>query len=286
MISPRTKSFAVLGHPIAHSLSPVMHNTAFESLGMDAVYLAFDVHPDRLMDSLSVMGDIGFCGLNLTVPLKEVAFRGIVQLDESAKLLGSVNTVKMTPGGLEGYSTDGDGFLRGIKEDFGLNVDKLSIFVLGCGGAGRAVSVACAMAGADRILLSDCDMARVEKLEAEIVSLPCKTRIQSVGPERTLWTKASLESDLVVHATPVGLRQDDTPLLGSDAFRAGQKLYDLIYMFPETELMKAARKSGAQTANGLNMLLSQGILSFSIWTGRDAPVEKMRQALQQAVYGQ
>ncbi|MFC1461222.1 shikimate dehydrogenase [Verrucomicrobiota bacterium] len=284
-ISSKTKPFAVLGHPIGHSLSPVMHNAAFAALDMNAVYLAFDVHPDRLMSTLPVMADLGFGGINLTVPLKEVAYRGISCLGESAKALGSVNTVKIGSGGLEGYSTDGEGFLRGIREAFDLSVEGLSIFVLGCGGAGRAVAVASAVAGADRLMLTDHDMNRAGKLESEIAGLASKVQAQTVASDLASWTRASLESDLVVHATPVGMRCDEDSLLGADAFRAGQAVYDLIYMFPETALMKVAREAGARVSNGLDMLLFQGVLSFSIWTGRDAPVEKMRQTLEQAVYG-
>ena len=285
MITPKTKPFAVLGHPIAHSLSPVMHNAAFESVGMDAVYLAFDVHPDKLMKSLSVMADLGFAGMNLTVPLKEVAFKGLTELDDSARRLGSVNTVKITSCGMEGYSTDGKGFLRGVKEAFDLSVDGLSIFVLGCGGAGRAVAISCAMAGAGRLLISDIDTSRVQKLEAEIHGLPANTQVDTVAPEKTLWTNASRETDLMIHATPVGLNKEDAPLLGPDAFRQGQCVYDLIYMSPETALMNAAQERGARVSNGLGMLLFQGVLSFSIWTGREAPVEVMRRVLQKAVYG-
>ena len=284
-ISPHTKPFAVLGHPITHSLSPVMHNSAFDAIGMDAVYLAFDVHPARLMDSLSVMAELGFVGINLTVPLKEIAFRGIDDLDDSARQLGSVNTVKAFGHGLTGYSTDGKGFLRGVKEAFDVSVAGLSIFILGCGGAGRAVAIACAMDGADRLLLSDCDISRVQKLESEIKALPCEIRVDTITPVQSSWANASRYADMMVHATPVGLKKEDVPLLGPDAFRPGQLVYDLIYRFPETALMKVALEGGAVVSNGLGMLLYQGALSFSIWTEMDAPVDVMRRALEQAVYG-
>lgn len=285
MITAETKLFAVLGHPIGHSLSPVMQNAAFEALGINALYLAFDVHPDRLMRTLAVMADLGFGGINLTVPLKEVAYRGISSLSESARVLGSVNTVKIGPGGLEGYSTDGEGFLRGVREVFDLSVEGLTVFVLGCGGAGRAVAVASAIAGADRVLVTDLDMSRAQKLEFEIAGLRCKARARAVALDPASRARASLESDLVVQATPVGMREDASPLLGSDAFRPGHRVYDLVYMFPETALMKVAREAGARVSNGLSMLLFQGVLSFSIWTGRDAPVEVMRRVLEEEVYG-
>lgn len=283
-ISAETELFAVLGHPIGHSLSPAMHNAAFEALEMNALYLAFDVAPERLMVTLGVMADLGFRGVNLTVPLKEEAFRGISKLSDSARILGSVNTVSMAAGGLEGHSTDGEGFARGVREAFDISLSGISIFVLGCGGAGRAVALAAAMKGADMIRLADLEMSRARRLESEITGVP-GGKACVVQPAGDAWTRASLDSDLVVQSTPVGMHEDEEPLLDSKAFRPGQYVYDLIYMFPETRLMKAAREAGAGASNGLGMLLFQGALAFSVWTGRDAPVDLMRRVLEEAVYG-
>ena len=284
-ISPATQKYAVLGHPIRHSLSPRMQNAAFEVLAMDALYLAFDVPPEKLMQTLPVMAELGFVGLNLTVPLKEVAFRGLTDLDEAARRLGSVNTVKITATGLKGFSTDGEGFLRAIREAFDLSVKGLSLFLLGCGGAGRAVAMACAAAGARRLMLADADSTRLAGLEADLRALGFKTDIVAVGTDPQAWRRACRETDLVVHATPMGMHTGEPAVLPPDAFRSGQRVYDLIYMFPETVLMRSAREAGALAANGLGMLLHQGALSFSIWTGREAPVAVMRCALEEAVYG-
>ncbi|MFH1968952.1 MAG: shikimate dehydrogenase [Verrucomicrobiota bacterium] len=283
-ISPSTTPYAVLGHPIRHSLSPRMQNASFEELAMDAVYLAFDVPPEKLMQTLPVMAELGFIGINLTVPLKEVAFRGLADIDEAARRLGSVNTVKITAGGLKGFSTDGEGFLRAIREAFDLSVKGLSLFLLGCGGAGRAVAMACAAAGVGRLMLADADGARLAGLEADLRTLGFKTGISSVGTEPQAWHRACREAELVVHATPMGMHTGEPSILPPDAFHSGQRVYDLIYMFPETVLMCAAREAGARTSNGLGMLMHQGALSFSIWTGREAPVAVMRRALEEAVY--
>ena len=135
-LSGHTKPYAVLGHPIGHTLSPVMHNASFQALGLDAIYLAFDVHPDRLMEVLPAMRDMGFGGVNLTVPLKEAAFRGLKELGPSAQWLGAVNTVEFRPDGtLKGHNTDGQGFLTALQEAFDLRVAGKRLFVLGCGGA-------------------------------------------------------------------------------------------------------------------------------------------------------
>lgn len=262
-----------------------MHNAAFQALKKEALYLAFDVAPARLLATLTSLAELGFIGVNLTIPLKEVAFQGIAHLDESARQLRSVNTVKFTSNGLEGFSTDGEGFLRAIQEDLQLSVANSTLFILGCGGAGRAVALAAARAGARRLLLADKNMLSVEKLTQELTSLPNPLVAQPLAPETTAWAQAGQAADLIVQATPCGMNPEEAAPLPPETFRPGQALYDLIYMFPETPLMRMARARGARAANGLGMLLHQGALSFTIWTGIQAPVPAMRQALEAAVYG-
>jgi shikimate dehydrogenase len=277
--------FAVLGHPIGHTLSPVMHNAAFESLNMDAIYLAFDVHPRRLLKVLEAMSQMGFRGVNLTIPLKEVAFRGLKDLDISSRRLGSVNTIQFRHGGkLKGYSTDGKGFLEAVREAFARPVAGMSIFILGTGGAGRAVALACAARNASAITLADIETARARRVASEIARMFPRVRVQCANTNTVTWKKECADADLVVQATPVGMKKTDTSLLPESAFRKGQMAYDLVYMYPQTAFMKAARKGGAKTSNGLGMLLHQGALSFEIWTGIKPPVEVMRKALEKRVY--
>ena len=285
-ISGHTKPFAVLGHPIGHTLSPVMHNAAFEHLGMDAIYLAFDSPPETLLSSLCALADLGFGGVNLTVPLKEIAFKGLADLDDSARALGAVNTVQFLPAGARGYNTDGQGFLAAVREAFAAGVAGKSVFVLGSGGAGRAVAIACAREGAQRIRLADLDAHRPAQVAKEIQAMAPHVAAETVAANPAAWAEASRQSELVVQATPVGMREGDAPaLLDGSAFRAGQLVFDLVYTAPETGFMKQARAGGARAANGLGMLLHQGAAAFSIWTGREAPLGVMRTALEAAVYG-
>lgn len=280
-ISGHTLPFAVLGHPVGHSLSPVMHNASISSLGMDAIYLAFDVHPDELMSVLPAMQKMGFKGVNLTVPLKEVAFNGITDLDESARTLGAVNTVEFqADGSMRGHNTDGTGFLTAIQESFGTGIAGLDVFVLGTGGAGRAVAITCAKAGAGSVTLADADKSRTKRVAAEIsAASACRVEICE-GDIR----EASLDAGLVIQATPVGMKPDERPLLSSEAFRKGQLVYDLIYMYPQTAFMQAAASAGAKSANGLNMLLHQGAAAFKIWTSVNPDINAMRRALEDSVY--
>ena len=279
-ISGHTKVFAVLGHPIGHTLSPVMHNAAFQALGMDAIYLAFDVHPDRLLSVLAAMKDMGLGGVNITVPLKEVAAKGLPQLDDSARLLGAVNTVKFMPDGMIGYNTDGAGFLQAVEEAFGESVAGKSVFICGAGGAGRAVALVCAGSGVRSLTIADTDPARPGNVAREIGAR------SGVGVKvASRWEAEAREADIVVQATPLGMKPGDPLPLKAEAFRSGQAVFDLVYMYPETAFMKAAKANGAQTANGLGMLLHQGVHAFEIWTGVKPPVDVMKKALEKVVYG-
>lgn len=283
-LSGHTRPYAVLGHPIGHTLSPVMHNASFEALGLDAIYLAFDVAPERLMEVLPSMQAMGFGGVNLTIPLKEVAFRGMENLDASARTLGAVNTVEFTEGGPVGHNTDGYGFLMAMEEAFGDSLSGASVFVLGCGGSGRAVALTAAGAGASRITLAGRTPAKPGEVALELARLYPELEVgQAVGNKEQV--AACRDADVVVQTTPVGMKASDAPLLGPEAFRKGQRAFDLIYMYPETAFMKQAREGGARTANGLGMLLHQGAKAFAIWSGRQADLAAMRQALQASVYG-
>lgn len=283
-LSGHTKPFAVLGHPIGHTLSPVMHNASMEKLGFDGIYLALDVHPDRLMEVLPSMALMGFAGVNLTVPHKEIAFRGLEKLDDSAKLFGAANTVEFTADGMVGHNTDGYGFLKALEEAFGKTVKGDSVFILGCGGAGRATALQSAVEGAATLVLADVDPERVRRLKEEINRVaPSVDVVEALCDCKK--AEVCRECDLVVQASPVGMKKDDPSLLPPEAFRKGQRVFDLIYMYPETALLTTAREAGADVANGLGMLLHQGARAFEIWTGTPPDVEAMRKALEDAVYG-
>ncbi|HBA84657.1 MAG TPA: shikimate dehydrogenase [Verrucomicrobia bacterium] len=282
-IGGQTKKFAVLGHPIGHTLSPVMHNAAIQALDWDAIYLAFDVHPDQLMNVLPAMQQMGFGGVNLTVPLKETAFKGLSRLDESARIMGAVNTVKFEPEGPKGYNTDGMGFLKAMEEAFGEGVAGKRMFVFGAGGAGRAVALAAAGEGVRSLALADVDIERCRRLAVELETQFMIAEIDIVTtPEAQL--EAAQSADIIVQATPVGMKTSDPSPLPPQAFHEGQRAFDLVYMYPETAFMKAAKAGGARIANGLGMLLHQGAKAFEIWTGVQPPVQAMRAALEKEVY--
>jgi shikimate dehydrogenase len=285
-ISPATRIFAVLGHPVAHSLSPAMHNPTLQAMGVDAVYLAFDVPPEELMDTLRCLARLGVVGVNLTIPLKEVAFRNLSNLSDTARLAGSVNTVVLGEGGeMEGHSTDGYGLREALQEAFGHGFQGQNVLVLGCGGAGRAAALQAASDGAAFIQLANRTLERARTLAAELTSrfpdLPLQVCEQ--WPPKT---EESTRAGLILQSTSMGMKAGEDLGLTEVHFRAGQCVLDMTYVFKETRVMQLAEKGGAKVANGLGMLLHQGVRSLEIWTGKPIPVEVMREALTHNVYGE
>jgi shikimate dehydrogenase len=278
-----TLAYAVLGHPVRHTLSPAMHNAAFHALGMDAVYLAFDVKPDAVMPVLCAMREMGFGGTNLTVPLKEIAFRGLEDLEASATNAGAVNTVSFQGCVMRGFNTDGYGLLTALREAFGTAAEGEDIAILGSGGAARAAALVCARSGAASLSIVARNEKRAGRLEDDIKSAAPCTAVRSVTASAEQ-PSAVRAATLVIQATPVGLHAEDPPLFPAEAFRPGQKLYDLVYNHPETSTMKASRASGARAENGLGMLLHQGVKAFQIWTGVTPPADVMRGVLEESVY--
>ncbi|MDD5347559.1 MAG: shikimate dehydrogenase [Candidatus Omnitrophica bacterium] len=272
----------MIGWPLGHSLSAAMHNAAFKALGVEAEYKLFPLRPEELNPFLENLDTSGIAGLNVTVPYKEKALK-FVKLDkESAflKTVGAINTMARKNNAWHGFNTDIPGFRRHLKEHFEPRAKKAAI--LGCGGACRAVAFVLAQEEAAEIRLFDIEPEK----PAGIVRM-----IKGLFPDRALSAVDSVEkldiggSDLLVNATPVGLKQDDPSLVPGSMLRPGQFVYDLIYNPRETKLLAAAQKAGAQTANGLGMLLYQGMYSFEIWTGRQAPEGVMREALDSALAG-
>ncbi len=282
IINGKTIPFAVLGHPVAHSLSPAMHNASLRELGMNAAYTAYDVEPDHLMDTLRGMWRMGFRGVNLTIPLKEVAFAGITRCDHSAEIAGAVNTVAFDEEGLRGYSTDGVGFLNDLQECFATAPKGQRVLILGCGGVGRTLAITCAEQGAAEVMLANRTQERAEVVADEIPRFAPDARVTLVPQEQ--WSTISREADIIIQCTSHGMNPGEAPLLPATAFREGQILYDTIYVSPTTPLMAVAESAGSKTANGLGMLLHQGAESFRIWTGMEPDTRAMRTALENSVY--
>ena len=287
MKTPSPRPFVLLGHPVGHSLSPAMHNAAFEKLGIPAEYSLLDVLPGQVPAAIDNLRAQGCGGANVTIPHKEAAFRFLSarhSLSDSARALKSVNTVVFLPdGSLRGHNTDAPGFLDALRESFRASPRGKRILVLGCGGAGRAVALVCALQGAASILVADLNLAARRRLLLALRQAAPGLPVAGVSLDPSRLAARARECDLIVHATPVGMKPADPSLLPPAAFRKGQLVFDLIYNPAETPLLRAARAAGAKTANGLGMLLHQGARAFRLWTGRKPPVPAMRAALENAL---
>jgi shikimate dehydrogenase len=279
---------AVLGDPVAHSRSPAFQNAALRAAGVDAQYVAIHVRPDELETALHALPDQGFLGANVTVPHKTAARALMDDLDPAVALAGGVNTVAVREDGtLQGFSTDGPGFARAIREQFSVDLRDLRILILGAGGgAGRAIAAQCAIAQCERLVLVNRTVQKAHELAAELARHFRSDRLE--GPVERLEAiphdPAALAhhldyTDLVVNATTLGMRRSDPPALPASLLTPNLMIYDTVYAGGQTRLVEDAQAAGARTANGLSMLLHQGALSFEIWFNRDAPLAAMRSAL-------
>ena len=283
MISSKTQIFAVVGYPIDHSLSPLMHNASMKSLNFDGIYLALNINPDDVVETLPVMKKIGFKGINLTIPHKEIVYSHLETLDESAKLFKSVNTILFEDDKIKGFNTDGYGFLKALGSSFSKEIDNDKVFILGCGGAGRTVALQSTKSKAESIWLADIDEDKILKLKDEILSLDPTMKIYySLNLDEQI--DGCKDSNLIIQASPVGMKENEKSLFPSSAFNNNQRVFDLIYMYPETSFMKNAKQSGAEVANGLGMLLYQGEKAFRIWTNYEANQDVMMDVLSKKVY--
>jgi shikimate dehydrogenase len=279
-IDGHTKLVFVLGHPVGHSLSPVMHQAAFAATGINAAYLPWAVAPDRLPAAvLGLRAMENLLGANVTVPHKEAIVPLLDGLTPDAEAMGAVNTLLPRGGRLLGDNTDSVGFLAALREDLGGEAEGLTAAILGAGGAARAVAMGLARAGARRLIVLNRSVDRAKRL-ADLVA-GCHSGCQvTAQPLHNTWRISEVaEIRLLVNTTSVGLRPSDPILFDYASLSAPIVVCDLIYNPPDTPLLRAARAQGCPTGNGLPMLVHQGALAFERWTGKPAPVQAMRSAL-------
>ncbi|MFM7068166.1 MAG: shikimate dehydrogenase [Actinomycetes bacterium] len=267
MISGATRVAAVVGDPVRHSLSPIIHNAAFGAVGLDWVFVAFEVPTDRGGEIVPAMDLLGIDGLSVTMAHKAAVSSAVDDLTDVASRLESVNCVVRRHGRTTGTSTDGAGFLWGLQQDFDVDPAGLDCVVLGAGGAARAVAHALAGAGASSVGVVNRTRVRAERA-AELAG--------SVGAVVSL--DAVSGADLVVNATPVGMGGDASSPVPAALLGAGQVVVDLVYHPADTPLMAVASAAGARAGNGLSMLVGQAAAAFELWTGEVAPTAVMLEA--------
>ncbi len=267
-ITGKTRITGLFGYPVEHTLSPSMHNAAFENLGLDCCYLPFLVHPDSLKNAVEAIRALNMAGVNVTVPHKENVIPFLDSVNEEASFIGAVNTIVNMKGKLSGYNTDGRGFMQSLTENQ-VQVDNKNILIAGAGGASRAVSYYLSEK-AGLLHIFDIDENKLNKLVSDLSKI--RSNVSALKNTGNL-----KEFEIVINATPLGLRKEDPLPFDPSSLDPGHIVCDLIYK--KTPLLEYASKNGCRTIDGSGMLLWQGVLAFELWTNVSPPVDVMRDAL-------
>jgi shikimate dehydrogenase len=280
-ISGITKVLGIFGDPVAQTLSPAMHNAAFEALGLSFVYVPFRVRPEELEAAVGAIRALEMPGVNITIPHKEKIIDLLDEIDADAGILGAVNTVLNRDGKLIGYNTDGEGFLKSLTEETGFNPEGKTIIILGAGGAGRGILASFLKKSPGRVVIANRTVEKAEGLVTEFREKFKGAPIEAVGLEKASLDPVLGRADLLVNATSIGMvgQGGQTPLpISIDKLPGSAVVSDIVYRPLTTELIKGAEELGLTVLRGLGMLVHQGALSLELWTGKKAPVDTMRQA--------
>jgi shikimate dehydrogenase len=279
-IDAKTKVCAVIGNPVEHSLSPAIHNAAFEALGLDFVYVAFRV--EDIAAAIAGMRALGnFRGLSVTIPHKVSIMEHLDEIDEAARNTGSVNTVLSEGGILKGSSSDGPGALKALR-DCGADPEERQVLILGSGGAARAIAFTlAAIKKPPEISILGVIPDELDKLAGDLkekTSAPIESKSLT---DESLRTGAS-GADIIIHCTPIGMHpKTDATLVPKDLLRPEQFIFDIVYTPRETRLLREARSVGCKTIAGLEMFVNQAVVQFELWTNTDAPVDIMRKIVEE-----
>jgi shikimate dehydrogenase len=279
--------FSIIGHPLAHALSPVIHNAAYEAMGLDARYEGWETPPEEVGAAIERMRvNDEHQGMNVTVPHKQAVMQHLDEVEETAKAIGAVNTVEKRGGRLIGHNTDRSGYIRSLEEA-GCRIKGKSVLIAGYGGAERAIAYGLAEAGATSISICGRRPEGVAEALAQLrATSPFPMNLDAVGEDDRELCAAVFAADIVVNCTPIGMLHSGTegtsPIPG-EFLQRGQWVSDAVYNPLETELLRQARERGAHAVDGLGMLIYQAADAIKIWTGKDAPVDIMRSAAMKAL---
>jgi len=276
VISGKTRICGVIGDPIEHTMSPVMHNAAFKELGLDYIYIAFRVRKEELGKAIQGMSALNIRGLNVTIPHKVAIIPFLDELDPLAQKIGAVNTIVSDDGVLRGYNTDATGFLQALR-DKGVEPEGKNIVILGAGGVSRAISFILADRGANLVILNrPLELDWAEELAQEI-SNTFKKEVNALELDEENLATALEGADVLINATSIGMSPNiDDTLVPAKLLKSSLVVFDVVYNPTKTRLLREAGAAGAKTIGGLDMLVWQGALAFEKWTGQKAPVDLMK----------
>lgn len=272
-MSSTIKTYCIIGDPVDHSLSPAMHNAAFRALNLNCTYIAFRIAKDELEAGMASLRKTNIAGFNVTMPHKVAIIPLLDALDETCTKIGAVNTVNNEDGIFKGYNTDIHGFIEPIKRR-DINLKNKTILLMGAGGAARAVVIALAGENIGKIIIANRNLEKVKILHDICTRSKINCELASLNEV----TKYSSNADLIVNATPMGMRGEES-ILNAEHINGNSVVYDLVYRPMKTPLIRSAEEAGATIIYGYEMLLEQGAKSFEIWKKMDAPRDVMRKTL-------
>jgi len=281
-ISGRTKLCGIFGDPVEQTLSPPMHNAAFKALALDMVYVPFHVTPENLRSAIDAIRSMDILGINITIPHKQSVMEFIDEVDDQARLIGSVNTIVNRDGLLTGYNTDGQGYLMSLTNDTGFDVHDNSVVILGAGGTARSIAYNLLKAKASRVLIANRTVEKAEALRNDLREIFPDAHIDarglSISPELS-------QADLLVNTTSLGMmgKGGDKSPVDLSTLPPSAIVSDIVFKPLHTPLLIEAEARGHKVHTGLGMLVCQGALGFELWTGREAPVELMYKAAEDAL---
>lgn len=277
-ITGETTITGVFGYPVKHSLSPVFQNAAFQHCGLNWVYIPFEVSPENLGKAVEAIRFFSMKGMNITIPHKKNVLKYLDFLDEEVKLLGVANTIVNEDGFLKGYTTDGIGFLRSLKEDGNFNPEKKNVFLFGAGGAGFALTGSLVNAGISRLVICNRTYEKAVIMKTHLKKYFSFENTEIVQFEERNQSSLWKGIDLIVNTTSVGMKDEDIVLVEEENLNEAMFIYDIVYN-RKTKLIKSAAKRGIRYLDGLSMLVFQGAVSFTLWTGIEAPIDIMKKSL-------
>ncbi len=281
LISGTSQIYGLLGDPVSHSLSPLMHNHAFGQHNIDAVYIPFHVLPSELSNAVAGLRALNVSGVNVTIPHKETILPFLDEINSKAQMIGAVNTVVNENGRLVGYNTDSSGFLRSVCHDLSFQPPGQDVVLLGAGGACRAAAVALAEAGVRSISIANRHLSRAETIVHDLSVFFRNVIIRPLQYSEDDYIAAISSADLIVNTTAVGLHGEELSFLPLENIKCSALIYDMIYSATGTPLLKRAQSAGLTCSGGLGMLAAQGEDAFSLWTGVKLPTGYMKNILAQ-----
>jgi shikimate dehydrogenase len=280
VIDAKTRVCALFGHPVGHSLSPAMHNAAFEALGLPFVYVAHDVQPGCVARALDGVRVMGYRGLSVTIPHKVEAMQGVDRVDPTAQGIGCINTVVNEDGQLIGYNSDGRGALNALR-DAGVDPQGKRVLMLGSGGAARAVAMTLVCeAPPERLCILGVQPDELERLVAD-ARQHGMSAVHGAGLDDRSLADEIAAADVLLHCSPIGMHpNEDASLVVPELFRAGLAVFDAVYNPRRTKLLSDAAAAGCLTIEGIEMFLGQAYVQFELWTGQSAPRDVMRRVVE------